>query len=172
MQTLVLANLHFLSQAERLVAPLDDPLFSKPAEGFYRSTIGGHLRHCLDHYDSFSNGLAERKVDYDQRMRLPELESKTRKALAKIREVSAALKSLSEGSAATTLLIKMDCGLSTVAWQTSTVGRELQFLVSHTVHHFAMIGGICREFGVELESEFGVAPSTIRHRRQALAETS
>lgn len=172
MKTLVLANLHFLSQAERLVAQLDDDLFSKPAEGFYRSTIGGHLRHCLDHYDSFSNGIAEGRVNYDHRMRLPALESETSKALAKIQEVSAVLKGLSEGSPATALLIKMDCGLSAVTWQSSTVGRELQFLVSHTVHHFAMIGGICRELGVQLESEFGVAPSTIRHRAEASAKSS
>ncbi|NIP97468.1 MAG: hypothetical protein GWO24_30170, partial [Akkermansiaceae bacterium] len=46
------------------------------------------------------------------------------------------------------------------------LGRELQFLVSHTVHHFAMIGGICRALGVALEDDFGVAPSTIRHRVQ------
>lgn len=166
MKTLILANLHFLSQAERLVERLDDDLFSRPAEGFYRSTIGGHLRHCLDHYDSFSNGLAEGQVDYDYRMRLPELESETAKALAKTQEVSTALKNLSEESTLSALRIKMDCGLSAVGWQSSTVGRELQFLVSHTVHHFAMIGGICRELGIELESGFGVAPSTLRHRSE------
>lgn len=172
MKALILANLHFLSQAERLVGGLDDDLFSRPAEGFYRSTIGGHLRHCLDHYDSFSNGLAEGKVDYDHRMRLPELESETAKALAKTQEVSAALKALSEDSTAGDLLVKMDCGLSAVGWQPSTVGRELQFLVSHTVHHFAMIGGICRELGVALESDFGVAPSTVRHRSESPATPS
>ena len=60
----------------------------------------------------------------------------------------------------------MDCGGDEIEWQPSTTGRELQFLVSHTVHHFAMIGGICRALEVEMEENFGVAPSTLRHRAQ------
>ena len=44
------------------------------------------------------------------------------------------------------------------------LGRELQFLVSHTVHHAAMIAASCRARGLPTADEYGVAPSTLRHR--------
>jgi hypothetical protein len=81
-------------------------------------------------------------------------------------EITSAFNSLLEGEPPVGLLVKMDCGGDEIEWQPSTTGRELQFLVSHTVHHFAMIGGICRALEVEMEENFGVAPSTLRHRAQ------
>lgn len=169
MNALVEANLHYLAQAERLLAQLNDSAFGQPSESFYQSTIGGHLRHCLDHYDSFLNGLAKGKVDYDERMRLPALETETTSAAAKIAEICTRMKELLMHPSPEELSVKMNCGLEATAWQPSSLGRELQFLVSHTVHHFAMIGGICRELGIEIETHFGVAPSTIRHREMTSA---
>ena len=169
MNALIQSNLHYLAQVERLLRQLDDQTFTLPSAGFYNSTIGGHLRHCLDHYDSFTNGLADGKVDYDHRVRLPELETKTECALAKTLEVCTTIKNIPSQEPPVGLLVKMDCGLASSDWQPSTLGRELQFLVSHTVHHFAMIGGICRELGIKLEDGFGVAPSTLRHRAEAHA---
>ena len=164
MTTLIEANLHYLGQAERLLAQLDDPSFTRPSPSFYNSTIGGHLRHCIDHYDSFLNGLSDGKVDYDERMRVPTIETETASASAKTLEVSERLKAIEGTNPPVGLLVKMDCGMEDRDWQPSTLGRELQFLVSHTVHHFAMIGGICRELEIELEADFGVAPSTLRHQ--------
>lgn len=163
MNNLFDANLHYLAQAERLLAQLDDQTFGHSSSSFYNSTIGGHLRHCLDHYDSFLNGLPDGKVDYDERMRLPALETETASASAKTHEISQRLQEVAQNPPPVGLLVKMDCGMEEVDWQPSTLGRELQFLVSHTVHHFAMVGGICRELGIEPEAHFGVAPSTIRH---------
>ena len=169
MTSLVDANLYYLTQAKRLLDQLDDAAFRQPAASFYNSTIGGHLRHCLDHYDSFLNGLTDAKVDYDERMRLPALESETAIAATKLAEIQEKLTAVVKSPSPVGLLVKMDCGLESTEWQPSTLGRELQFLVSHTVHHFAMIGGICRELGIELEADFGVAPSTIRHRETTSA---
>ena len=169
MKYLIQANLHYLKQAELLLEPLSDLSFCQPAESFYRSSIGSHLRHCLDHYDSFNQGLASGEVDYDKRMRLPELESETARALAKTREVSAALRSIDLKTHPLQLLVKMDCGMGETNWQPSSLGRELQFLISHTIHHFAMIGGICNEVGVALPPDFGIAPSTLRHRAEVCA---
>ena len=169
MTALIEANLHYLVQAERLLAQLTDDTFCRKSPGFYGSTIGGHLRHCLDHYDSFLNGLSDGKVDYDERMRVPTLETETASAAAKATEIRERLQAVAQDEAPVGLLVKMDCGINTAEWQPSTLGRELQFLVSHTVHHFAMLGGICREFGIEPETNFGVAPSTIRHHANASA---
>jgi hypothetical protein len=44
----------------------------------------------------------------------------------------------------------------------------LQFLCSHTVHHFALIKLLLDGTGVDLAPEFGVAPSTLAYHRTAL----
>jgi hypothetical protein len=49
----------------------------------------------------------------------------------------------------------------------STIGRELQSLSSHTVHHFALIAMSLRAMGIPVEEDFGVAPSTLRYRTAA-----
>lgn len=164
MISLINANLHYLAQTKRLLAQLDDEAFQHQSKAFYGSTVGGHVRHCLDHYDSFLNGLENGKVDYDQRMRLPALETETESAAAKTAEIHQKLEEVIKNPPPVGILVKMDCGVEDSEWQPSTLGRELQFLVSHTVHHFAMIGGICQELGVKPEADFGIAPSTIRHR--------
>jgi hypothetical protein len=43
------------------------------------------------------------------------------------------------------------------------VARELQFLQSHTVHHYAVIHLMLLQQGIRPDPEFGVAPSTLRH---------
>jgi hypothetical protein len=166
MERLIRANLHYLQQAEALLHRLDDEQYSVSAATFYNSSVGGHLRHCLEHYLSFLDGLEAGKVDYDHRARDEQVETCTRSAVDQVQAISTRLEHLRQSELPVGLLVKMDCGCDDIEWQPSTFGRELQFLVSHTVHHFAMIGGICRSLEVELENDFGVAPSTVRHRAQ------
>jgi hypothetical protein len=51
-------------------------------------------------------------------------------------------------------------------WCASTVARELQFLLSHTVHHYALVALVLRLRGFEPGEEFGVAPSTLKFWRR------
>jgi len=163
MKQLVRANVYFLGQAESLLDSLEGDQYCQKVPHFYNSTIGQHLRHCLDHYASLLDGLGNGKIDYDCREREIHLEASVETARERIGLFLARLESLNSGEAPVGVLVKMDCGGEDVGWQPSTLGRELQFLVSHTVHHFAMIGGMCASMGIELEKGFGVAPSSLRH---------
>jgi hypothetical protein len=49
------------------------------------------------------------------------------------------------------------------SYMTSSVGRELQVLSSHTIHHFALIAVTLKALGVYIDSDFGMAPSTQRY---------
>jgi len=53
----------------------------------------------------------------------------------------------------------------------STVARELNYVVAHAIHHYALIAVIAGISGIRLPREFGVAPSTLNHldRRAAVA---
>ena len=44
---------------------------------------------------------------------------------------------------------------------TSSVGRELAFLASHAVHHFALLAEHLQRHGVPLPAHFGKAPGTV-----------
>jgi hypothetical protein len=50
-------------------------------------------------------------------------------------------------------------------WYASSVAREIEFLHSHTVHHYAVIARLMPD-SVKL-NKFGVAPSTLRFRAAA-----
>lgn len=41
--------------------------------------------------------------------------------------------------------------------------RELQFLLSHTVHHFALIATLLERFEIGVPEDFGIAPSTLKY---------
>jgi hypothetical protein len=54
----------------------------------------------------------------------------------------------------------------------SSVGRELQVLSSHTIHHFALIAFTLRVLGIEVDRNFGMAPSTLRYEQNAKADAA
>ncbi len=55
----------------------------------------------------------------------------------------------------------------------SSVGRKLQVLSSHTIHHFTLMAMTLRALGVPVDPDFGMASSALRYRAsQALAEAA
>ncbi len=168
MHSLLASNLHYLRQGISLLDRLDNDLYSTPVMSFYGSTVGGHLRHCLDHYESFVSGIESGRIDYDARVRDKDIEVNTETARARIEALITQFEGKMNIAGGRTVEVKMDCGgAEEVNWQASTYGRELQFLVSHTVHHFAMMSGLCSALSVELAPDFGMAPSTLRHQAKA-----
>ena len=160
-------NVAYLEQALQLVSSLGDEVYLRSGQPAYGSGIGSHLRHCLDHYSNFLSGLPDGRVDYDARARDPRVEQDRAHAAAVLRDLIARLQALAETPAERVIQVKMDCGddCDPSAWWTgSTVGRELQFLISHTVHHFALIAMILRLQQVNPGPGFGVAPSTLRYQ--------
>ncbi len=172
MKGLIQANLQLLKQGKWLLSMLSDQSYSRSEPKFYNSTVGGHLRHCLDHYEAFIEGAASEKMNYDARCRDQDVENKTESAGLRIDEIVTALENLAEEGTNRGVMVKMDCGTSLEdgkkddLCQPSSLGRELQFLVSHTVHHFAMIRGLCQKEKITFPEAFGVAPSTTKYRKQ------
>ena len=121
----------------------------------------------LDYYRCFVDGLASGQVDYNQRRRDPLIETDRLYAREKIEEIIAALRALSLTDDATTLLVRTeDGGANSSAWCNSSVLREIEFLQSHTIHHYSLIAMLLRSYAIEPDEEFGVAPSTLRYWKE------
>jgi len=159
----VAANLHCLEQAIELLGRLPENAFARTAER-HAKTVGPHLRHVLDHYSAFIAGLPGFRVDYDAREREPRLESDLEFASARMREIVGELVLVEEDLMELPVQVRLESGGSEAEqWSHSTVRRELQFLLSHTIHHFALIAVLLERFEITVPEDFGIAPSTLKY---------
>lgn len=154
------ANIHLLEQCHDLLGRIGDHLYSHAPHGVAKSAAGGHVRHCLDFYNCFLNGLTTGRIDYDARVRNELVERDRKLAMAQIQAMIERLRQMPVTDDRIAVQVKME---SETAWTCSSIGRELQFLLSHTVHHFALIAMLLRLGGFEPAADFGVAPSTLRY---------
>lgn len=157
-------NRLLLRQGIGLLERLSDELYARSRGGW--APVGAQYRHILEHYRSFFAGLATGRVDYDARARDENIERSRGVALEATRECLAALEAL-DGKPDRQILVQMDTAAPDAYpdWRPSSLGRELQFLSSHTVHHYALIKLLLEDCGLDLGPEFGVAPSTLAWQR-------
>jgi hypothetical protein len=159
------ANRGLLELAVPLLARLTDDQYARRRDAW--APIGAQYRHVLEHYQCLLAGLDSGDVDYDSRARDPEVEASRTRAALVTGEVLDGLGQLPGYDAARPLRIQLRTSATNPLpeWSHSTLARELQFLVSHTVHHYALIKLLLAGDGVDLGADFGVAPSTVAHAR-------
>jgi uncharacterized damage-inducible protein DinB len=156
---LVKENVDSLSQAVGLLERLSDRLFSNNDDAWFRSGVGRHMRHIMDFYITFLEGLPAGVIDYDTRRRSPDLETNRTAAAARLVEIINALKGIADVDRKVVSKTDGHRRDPDDAFSSSTVGRELQFLAFHTVHHFAMVAMALDRLGFQTPDDFGIAPS-------------
>ena len=154
------------------ISLLDAAAYCEAVPELAHATIGQHVRHCLDHYVTLVNGIQDARLDYDDRARCLDVECDRDCAVALAHSLITQLRALLPPlDLATALQVRTASTVKgNVAWQQSTLGRELQFVVSHSAHHAAMVATSCRLRGLPVAKEHGVAPSTLRHRAAAAVQ--
>jgi uncharacterized damage-inducible protein DinB len=167
--TAIQANLAVIQQGVRLLAALNAERYAKRIPICYNASVGGHLRHIIEHYQAFLRGLDDGEIDYEKRVRDPLVENDPRYASALLESVAQQLDGVASSLVNRPLFY---CAETTAGIATETsVLRELEFLLSHTIHHYALVAVMARLQGCEPEPTFGVAPSTLNYQRtqQAMA---
>jgi uncharacterized damage-inducible protein DinB len=124
-------------------------------------TIGEHVRHCLDHVSALLSADQSTMLSYDRRHRGTAVETDPAKALRQILQLKSALdawamRSLDEPIRVSSMI--STSGDTVTGW--STRARELAFVVSHTIHHQAIIGVLLAMHGHAVSERFGHSPST------------
>ena len=155
-----------LHQLFDLVESLTADEYTRKPVGVVESSVGGHVRHNLDHVEALLRGLRAGEVNYDHRDRGTDVERDRLAALGVIlrleQELTAFPWTRTPLPLSLTTLVAPD--LPPVRVVTSPE-RELAFVVSHTVHHNALIRVMMNLLGVEVAADFGYASSTIVHQR-------
>jgi len=159
-------NIHFLEQGIELLQSIDGATYTRKDPAF-GSGISAHLRHCIDHYESFLGDYRGDCIDYDHRNRDPRIEEDITFASARLSSIIDRLGQIGAQDVARTIDTKMDCGTPDPELVApSSVKRELQFLVSHTLHHYALIALQLRQQNQQVLPGFGMAPSTVRFQAE------
>jgi hypothetical protein len=161
-----------LSQGEDLLLALPIESYTRRVPLAFNASIGGHYRHCLDHFTSLLRGLDADEVDYDDRERDGRVESQPELALVLTRQMRAQLEQLPPG--ALDAPVRARCEVSYAHGDSpvtgSTFGREMVYAIAHAIHHYALISVMARLMDVKLPERFGVAPSTVAHQKTTMQE--
>lgn len=154
-----------LMQGLGLLFELGDRTYSHAAPAPFNASIGQHYRHVLEHFHSLIKGLPAEEINYDARERNARLQGEVTYASIATCDVLRALKRYTQETLARGCRVISSVGYSASQPSTfeSNVNRELAYCVGHAIHHYAIIRLICHETGITVPTEFGVAPSTLKH---------
>jgi hypothetical protein len=157
----VLPLLELLDDMRSMIERIDNEGYAAPAPGRSSGGVGGHVRHCLDHIRAFVSGTRTGLCAYDRRVRGTDVETCRMAALHVIGDLERQLTNLSAFCLAAPLHVEtqIDTTGSTLT-TTSSIGRELVFVTSHTIHHNALVAHLLESQGVDMGDRFGLAPST------------
>ena len=131
------------------------------------SSVGAHIRHILDRFHCFLAGMPAGSIDYDARKRDKSIENNLDAATFALVSISRRIDTMAAlDDLGTSITVRESVHHQGAAvTMTSTVGREMMGLVTHSIHHLAIIALIVKSYGYEMDSDFGKAASTILYER-------
>jgi uncharacterized damage-inducible protein DinB len=166
-QRILSAAADLLLQTECLLQSVEPSSYTTCVPIAFNGTIGGHVRHCLDHFVCLLRGFDSGLIDYDHRDRDERIERDPALARTLVMALRADLEQLDADllDAAVQTRCEVSYRRGDSPCSTSSLGRELAYAVAHGIHHFALISILARLQGIQLPDGFGIAPSTLVHRR-------
>jgi hypothetical protein len=162
---LVIASQDVLLQGLGLLFELGDRTYSRVVPAPYQASVGQHYRHILEHFQCLTRGLRSREINYDARERNPGLETEVTFASIATCDVLSAIQNYSEETLARPCRVVHSVSYRATQPTSieSNLGREMAYCTGHAIHHYAIIRLICSELGFDVPTEFGFAPSTLKH---------
>ena len=161
---MISAITHNLQRGIKLLNAIDDKQYGDNSIAPYHSSIGIHMRHILDVFDCIFSGLESRKVDLSARKRNELAETKVDFGLMYFEEIIKKLEKLESQNLDIVVEVKDDLGLGVVT-ANYTLASALIQAHSHAIHHFASIGYVISQLGINLpDADFGYNPTTPRDK--------
>ena len=162
--TLSIAAIKILRQLAELVNQIQDSDFYRPSETLGGSTIGQHIRHTLEFFICYEAGYRDGILNYDRRPHDKLIENDKIVAMSAIRRAIGFI-DRTHGNKPLKLEAGYDLARDEYITVDTNAQRELIYNIEHAVHHMAIIKIGVREVApyINLEADFGVAASTLRH---------
>ena len=148
----------------QLLKCISNEQYSNTTIAPYYSSIGGHMRHVLDVFDCVFEGLNSNEINLINRKRNELAENFTANGIHYFEEVLNNLKALKNEDFDKIVRVTDDLGLGIIT-ANYTLSAILIQAHSHAIHHFASIGYIISQLGIQLPDEdFGFNPTTPRDK--------
>ena len=123
-------------------------------------TVGEHVRHALDHARALLVLNEGDDLTYDTRLRGTAVETHADVAASEIERVCDELDDLGGAPDRPIRLHLIAEAGERPSQLVSTLGREVAFVIQHTIHHCALIALLLERRGIATPTRFGYAPST------------
>lgn len=155
-----------LNEIKKVLIQLTDEQYSYASKTLFGATIGQHVRHILEFYQSVLKGLETKIVNYDNRNRNLLIETDSNFAIQIINQINDSL--MFDINDEILVLEGNFCAEEgkEIKIETSFF-RELAYCLEHSIHHQALIKVGLLEINClsSIEETFGLAPATIRYRK-------
>lgn len=148
-----------------IIDRLDDLAYRKQTSN--SASVGEQFRHNLDFLNLFIRGIESGKIDYARRERDIRIARSRTHAIDRFEAVATQIAELNHSIFLDPVAVRSE--IETGLWLQSSVIREMEFVLSHTVHHHALIALKLAGFGIELQRGVGVAPSTEKYWNKVAA---
>ena len=168
---LIEATLSKLSNVQFYLQHLEPSQYREPLEILSFASIGEHTRHVLEFYQCLLKQCESGIVSYDSRERTASIQQDPQTALRILMRVMDSLPN-SDVQKRLKLEICYDEDHAITNIVDTSLERELVYNLEHVIHHLAIIkiGLSVIAPRMVLPDGFGIAPSTIRFKRNACAQ--
>ena len=149
-----------LERGIHLLNSISDDEYSNTTIAPYYSSIGGHTRHILDVFDCVFDGLDSNSINLIGRKRSSIVEKKTKEGVKYFQTIISKLEKVENKDLNQIIQVSDDLGLGVIS-ANYTLSAILIQAHSHAIHHFASVGYIISQLGIQLPDEdFGFNPTT------------
>jgi hypothetical protein len=156
---LIPSLIHSLNELKNVLHQLSDEEFSAACAALSGSTIGQHTRHIIEMFHCLNTSYTSGTLNYDLRERNNNIQTNTKFALICIQEIQKNLDKPNKEMNLSQVIAGEEINI------TSNYYRELLYNLEHCMHHQALLKvALLPLKNIKIESDFGVARSTIAYR--------
>ena len=151
-----------LNRGVNLLNSISDEQYANNSTAPYYSSIGIHMRHILDVFDCILRGMEQKKIDLTSRQRNEMAETRVAIGLSYFDQIMSQLNHIQMEDLDMNVEVTDDLGQGMIT-ANYTLAAALIQAHSHAIHHFASIGYIISQMGINLpDGDFGYNPTTPR----------
>jgi hypothetical protein len=149
------------SQIIQLINQLDNTSYTLSHPELSNATIGEHIRHIIEMYQSLLKSYDSGIINYDKRERSLQIQTDICFTIEAIQNILTNIDLDNKE-------LSIEQGTNDVYFQVKTnYFRELLYNLEHSIHHQALIKvALLKNPKITISQNFGVAKSTIEYRTQ------